>query len=50
MPAERIRAIAEQTNELKPDVIVLLGDFAASHKFKTRSRRAARIGPMRWAT
>jgi predicted MPP superfamily phosphohydrolase len=37
MPAERIRAIAECTNELKPDVVVLLGDFAASHRFKTRS-------------
>src|SRR5829696_6231226 len=37
MPAERIREIVEQTNSLKADVIVLLGDFAASHKFKTRS-------------
>ena len=37
MPAERIRGIVEHTNALKPDVIVLLGDFAASHKFKTRS-------------
>src|SRR5687767_6566365 len=44
MPADRIRAIAEQTNELKPDMIVLLGDFAASHKFKTRS-----VAPEIWA-
>jgi predicted MPP superfamily phosphohydrolase len=44
MPAERIRAIAERTNELKPDIIVLLGDFAASHKFKTRS-----VAPEEWA-
>ena len=44
MPAERIRAIVEQTNALKPDVIVLLGDFAASHKFKTRS-----VAPEVWA-
>ena len=39
MPAERIRAIAERTNQLNPDVIVLLGDFAASHKFRTRRLR-----------
>jgi predicted MPP superfamily phosphohydrolase len=44
MPAERISAIAERTNELKPDMIVLLGDFAASHKFKTRS-----VAPEAWA-
>jgi predicted MPP superfamily phosphohydrolase len=44
MPTERIRAIAERTNELKPDMIVLLGDFAASHKFKTRS-----VAPEAWA-
>jgi predicted MPP superfamily phosphohydrolase len=44
MPAERIRAIAERTNELKPDIIVLLGDFAASHRFKTRS-----VAPEEWA-
>src|SRR5262245_36206296 len=44
MPARRIRAIAERTNELKPDIIVLLGDFAASHKFKTRS-----VAPEQWA-
>jgi predicted MPP superfamily phosphohydrolase len=44
MPAERIRAIVEQTNSLKADVIVLLGDFAASYKFKTRS-----VAPEVWA-
>ena len=44
MPAERIREIVEQTNALKPDVIVLLGDFAASHKFKTRT-----VAPEEWA-
>ena len=44
MPAERIRGIVEHTNSLKPDVIVLLGDFAASHKFKTRS-----VAPQVWA-
>jgi predicted MPP superfamily phosphohydrolase len=44
MPAERIRAIAERTNQLKPDVIVLLGDFGASHKFRTRT-----VAPEDWA-
>ena len=44
MPAERIRAIAERTNQLNPDVIVLLGDFTASHKLKTRT-----VAPEEWA-
>jgi len=44
MPTERIEAIAERTNALKPDIIVLLGDFTASHKFKTRS-----VAPAEWA-
>jgi predicted MPP superfamily phosphohydrolase len=44
MPAARIRAIAERTNALNPDIIVLLGDFAASHKLKTRS-----VAPEEWA-
>lgn len=33
MPATRIRAIAEMTNALAPDVIFILGDFNGSHKF-----------------
>jgi predicted MPP superfamily phosphohydrolase len=44
MPVERIRGIVRQTNALKPDVIVLLGDFAASHRFKTRA-----VLPEEWA-
>jgi uncharacterized protein len=44
MPIERIQGIVEQTNALKPDVIVLLGDFAASHKFKMRS-----VAPEEWS-
>jgi predicted MPP superfamily phosphohydrolase len=44
MPTERIRAIAERTNQLRPDIVVLLGDFAASHRFKTRS-----VAPEEWA-
>ena len=35
MSAERIRGIAEQTNALSPDLIVLLGDFNAGHRFVT---------------
>jgi predicted MPP superfamily phosphohydrolase len=44
MPVERIRAIAERTNALKPDMVALLGDFTASHKFKTRT-----VEPKEWA-
>jgi predicted MPP superfamily phosphohydrolase len=44
MPLERIHDIVEQTNALKPDVVVLLGDFAASHKFKMRS-----VAPEDWS-
>jgi predicted MPP superfamily phosphohydrolase len=44
MPIERIRGIVEETNALRPDVIVLLGDFAASHKFKIRS-----VPPEEWS-
>jgi len=44
MPIERIRGIVEETNALRPDVIVLLGDFAASHKFKMRS-----VAPEEWS-
>ncbi len=34
MPAARVAAIAERTNALRPDLVVLLGDFAASHRFQ----------------
>jgi predicted MPP superfamily phosphohydrolase len=44
MPAERIRAIAERTNRLQPDLVVLLGDFTASHRFRTRP-----VAPEEWA-
>jgi uncharacterized protein len=44
MPAERIAAIARRTNAMKPDIIVLLGDFAASHKFKTLT-----VAPEDWS-
>jgi predicted MPP superfamily phosphohydrolase len=44
MPARRIHAIAERTNALEPDIVVLLGDFTASHKLKTRT-----VAPAEWA-
>jgi uncharacterized protein len=44
MPLARIEEIVETTNALGADTVVLLGDFAASHKFKTRS-----ISPRDWA-
>jgi predicted MPP superfamily phosphohydrolase len=44
MPVERIAEIVARTNALKPDIIVLLGDFAASHKLKTRT-----VAPEEWA-
>jgi predicted MPP superfamily phosphohydrolase len=44
MPLDRIEAIVDRTNALSPDLVVLLGDFAASHKFKTR-----RIAPEDWS-
>ena len=44
MPLDRIEAIVDQTNALSPDIIVLLGDFAASYKFKTR-----KVAPEEWS-
>ncbi len=44
MPLGRIEAIVEATNALGADTVVLLGDFSASHKFKTRP-----IAPQDWA-
>lgn len=44
MPVERIAAIAARTNALRPDLIVLLGDFAASHRFQGK-----RVPPEAWS-
>lgn len=33
MSADRVAAIALQTNALNPDMVLLLGDYAASHRF-----------------
>ena len=44
MSAARIRGIAEQTNALSPDLIVLLGDFNAGHRIVTGP-----VMPAAWA-
>jgi uncharacterized protein len=44
MDAARIRAIAEFTNSLEPDLTVLLGDFTAAHRWVT-----GRVQPGEWA-
>src|SRR6478672_11759021 len=36
MSLERIEAIVDQTNVLKPDIIALLGDYVAGHHHVTR--------------
>jgi uncharacterized protein len=41
MTAKRIRSIVAQTNELGADVIVLLGDYVASHRYVTGHVRAS---------
>ena len=44
MPASRLEAIVDAANALNPDLIVLLGDFAASHRFRTRA-----VTPEQWS-
>jgi predicted MPP superfamily phosphohydrolase len=44
MPVARVRGIVEQTNALKPDLALLLGDFVAS-----RPRRTDDPAPAEWA-
>jgi predicted MPP superfamily phosphohydrolase len=44
MDPARIRAIAEQANSLEPDVIVLLGDYMAGHRWVT-----GRVEAREWA-
>ncbi len=34
MGLERVRFIVERTNELKPDIILLLGDYVADHRWQ----------------
>jgi predicted MPP superfamily phosphohydrolase len=44
MTPERIRSIVAQTNALNPDLIVLLGDYVAGHRFVT-----GKVGPDEWS-
>jgi len=37
MPLVRVERIVDTANSLNPDLIVILGDFAANHRFMTRS-------------
>src|SRR5262249_58273856 len=41
MSLEHVAAIVERTNELKADVIVMLGDYVAGHRHVTRLIPAA---------
>lgn len=36
MSLERVEAIVDATNALRPDLVVLLGDYVASHRFVSR--------------
>ncbi|WP_299937730.1 metallophosphoesterase [uncultured Pelagimonas sp.] len=42
----RIRQIVARMNALNPDVILLLGDYAAGHRFITKSVEIAEIAPI----
>ena len=44
MYADRIRSIVERTNALGADLIVLLGDYVAGHRFVTRVHSRQRMG------
>ncbi|MEM9634226.1 MAG: metallophosphoesterase [Pseudomonadota bacterium] len=44
MNLDRVRFIVERTNALKPDIILMLGDYVASHKWQYET-----IPPQRWA-
>ncbi len=47
MPVERIVEIVNRTNALKPDVVLLLGDFTAGlRRFRTSRVRADEWGPV----
>ena len=45
MDVERIHSIVRQTNELKPDLIVLLGDYVAG----MRRYRTSQVPPGEWS-
>jgi predicted MPP superfamily phosphohydrolase len=46
MPASRVEEIVEATNGLGADVIVLLGDYVAGHRFMARQVGMAEIAPV----
>lgn len=46
MPAERIEEIVARTNALAPDVTLLLGDYMASHRWKTRVLMPEEFAPL----
>jgi uncharacterized protein len=46
MPVSRVEEIVETTNALGADVIVLLGDYVAGHRFMTRQVGMAEIAPV----
>ena len=44
MSLDHIQAIVERTNALKPDIVVMLGDYVAGHRKVTRFIPASRMG------
>src|ERR1700729_4145329 len=46
MSLERIEAIVERTNALKPDITVMLGDYVAGHRHVTRFIPATEWAPV----
>jgi predicted MPP superfamily phosphohydrolase len=46
MPASRVEEIVATTNALGADVIVLLGDYVAGHRFMTRQIGMAELAPV----
>lgn len=46
MSLDRIQSIVERTNQLQPDVIVLLGDYVAGHRQVTRYIPASEWAPV----
>jgi uncharacterized protein len=45
MPVSRVEEIVESTNALGADVVVLLGDYVAGHRFMTRQVGMAEVAP-----
>ncbi|MES0823945.1 metallophosphoesterase [Ruegeria sp. SCP11] len=43
---DRIRQVVRRTNALAPDLVLLLGDFAAGHKFTTQPVKMSELAPV----